>query len=83
MDAFQERWRGKLGQMSAADFVSAYADLEAIYDLSGRLGSFAMLNFSTDTGNPDYTAYMARIQDLDAELNQKIVFFYIRVERVG
>ncbi|MCE2471925.1 MAG: M3 family oligoendopeptidase [Anaerolineae bacterium] len=77
MDAFQERWRGKLGQMSAADFVSAYADLEAIYDLSGRLGSFAMLNFSTDTGNPDYTAYMARIQDLDAELNQKIVFFYI------
>ncbi len=77
MDAFQERWRGKLAQMSAADFVSAYADLEAIYDLSGRLGSFAMLNFSTDTGNPDYTAYMARIQDLDAELNQKIVFFYI------
>ncbi len=77
MDAFQERWRGKLAQMSAADFVSAYADLEAIYNLSGRLGSFAMLNFSTDTGNPDYTAYMARIQDLDAELNQKIVFFYI------
>ena len=77
MDTFQERWRGKLAQMSAADFVSAYADLEAIYDLSGRLGSFAMLNFSTDTGNPDYTAYMARIQDLDAELNQKLVFFYI------
>ena len=77
MDAFQARWRGKLAQMSAADFVSAYADLEAIYDLSGRLGSYAMLNFSTDTGNPDFTAYMARIQDLDAELNQKIVFFYI------
>ncbi len=77
MDAFQERWRGKLAQMSAADFVSAYAELETIYDLSGRLGSYAMLNFSTDTGNPDYTAYMARIQDLDAELNQKLVFFYI------
>jgi len=77
MDAFQQRWRGKLAQMNAADFVSAYADLEAIYDLSGRLGSYAMLNFSTDTGNPDYTAYMARIQDLDAELNQKLVFFYI------
>ena len=77
MDAFQQRWRGKLAAMSAADFVSAYAELEAIYDLSGRLGSYAMLNFSTDTGNPDYTAYMARIQDLDAELNQKIVFFYI------
>ena len=77
MDAFQARWRGKLAQMSAADFASAYAELEAIYDLSGRLGSFAMLNFSTDTGNPDYMAHMARIQDLDAELNQKLVFFYI------
>ena len=77
MDAFQARWRGKLAEMSAADFASAYTELEAIYDLSGRLGSFAMLNFSTDTGNPDYTAHVARIQDLDAELNQKIVFFYI------
>ena len=77
LDAFQARWRGRLAQMSAADFSSAYAELEAIYDLSGRLGSFAMLNFSTDTGNPNYMAHMARIQDLDAELNQKIVFFYL------
>ncbi|MYD11274.1 MAG: M3 family oligoendopeptidase [Chloroflexi bacterium] len=77
LDAFQARWRGRLAQMSAADFSSAYAELEAIYDLSGRLGSFAMLNFSTDTGNPDYMAHMAKIQDLDAELNQKIVFFYL------
>ena len=77
LEAFQERWRGKIADMTAANFVSAYADLEAIYDLSGRLGAYAFLNFSTDTGNPAFMAHVAKIQDLDAELNQKIVFFYI------
>ena len=41
VDAFQARYRGKVADMSAADFVSAYEALEAIYDLRGRLGSFA------------------------------------------
>ena len=77
LDSFQQRWRGNLAQMSAADYVSAFEDLEAIYDLSGRLGAYAFLNFSTDTGNPAYSAHVAKIQDLDAELNQKIVFFYL------
>ncbi len=77
LDSFQRRWRGNLAQMSAADYVSAFEDLEAIYDLSGRLGAYAFLNFSTDTGNPAFSAHVAKIQDLDAELNQKIVFFYL------
>ena len=77
LDAFQACWRGQVAAMSAADFVSAFEDLEAIYDLSGRLGAYAFLNFSTDTGNPAYSAHVAKIQDLDAELNQKIIFFYL------
>ena len=75
VDAFQARWRGKIAQMSAADFVSAYEALEAIYDLRGRLGAFAFLNFSTDTGNTDFQAAVARVEELEAALSQKLVFF--------
>ena len=75
VDAFQARWRGKVAEMSAVDFVSAYAAMEAIYDLRGRLGSFAFLNFSTDTGNTDYQAAVARVEELESALSQKMVFF--------
>lgn len=73
--AFQERFRGRLGQLRPDDFVAAYADMEAIYDLSGRLGSYAFLNFSTDTGHAGYQALVAKMQDLSAKISQMLVFF--------
>ncbi len=75
VDDFQGRWRGKIAEMSAADFRDAYQALETIYDMRGRLGSFAFLNFSTDTGNAAYQAAVARIEELEASLSQKLVFF--------
>ena len=75
VDAFQARWRGKVAEMNGSDFVSAYETMEAIYDLRGRLGSFAFLNFSTDTGNTDYQAAVARVEELESALSQKMVFF--------
>ncbi len=75
VEAFQARYRGKVAQMSAADFVSAYEAMEAIYDLRGRLGAFAFLNFSTDTADADYQAAVARVEELESALSQKMVFF--------
>lgn len=75
VDAFQARWRGKVAEMNPGDFVSAYVAMEAIYDLRGRLGSFAFLNFATDTGNTDYQAAVARVEELESALSQKMVFF--------
>lgn len=73
--AYQARWRGNVAQMRAADFVAAYREMEAIYDLRGRLGSYAFLNFSTDTGSAEFQAAVARVQELEAALSQKMVFF--------
>ena len=75
VDDFASQWRGQLSQMPAADFARAYEAMEAIQDLQGRLASFAFLNFSTDTGSSAYQALVAKMQDLDAELSQKLVFF--------
>ena len=74
-EAFQERYRGQLDKMGADDFVEAYEAMETIYDLSGRLESYAFLNFSTDTGDAAYQAFVARMQDLHAALSQTLVFF--------
>ena len=74
-DDFQGRYRGAVADMSAAEFAAAYETMEAIYDRRGRLESYAFLNFSTDTANRDYQAFVAKMQDLGAALSQKMVFF--------
>ena len=74
-DDFQGRYRGAAADMDAAEFAAAYEAMEAIYDRRGRLESYAFLNFSTDTANRDYQAFVAKMQDLGAALSQKMVFF--------
>ena len=83
VDEFQERWRGAVSRMSADDFVAAYKALETIYDLRGRLGAFAFLNFSTDTGDAAFQAAVARIEELEASLSQKLVFFDLEWNALG
>lgn len=73
--SFQSSWRGNVAQMTASDFAKAYQQMEAIYDLRGRLGAFAFLNFSTDTAQPAYQAAVARVEELESRLSQQMVFF--------
>lgn len=75
VDNFQNAYRGKLAEMTPAEYLEAYTATEAIYDLRGRLGSYASLNFSTDTGNTDYQKMMAKMQEVGSALSQKLVFF--------
>ena len=75
VDDFQRRYRGAVAGMSAAEFAAACEAMEAIYDRRGRLASYAFLNFSTDTANSGYQALVAKMQDLGAALEQKMVFF--------
>jgi oligoendopeptidase F len=74
-DDFAARWRGKVASMTAAEMVEAMGAMEAIYDLSGRVGSFAFLNFSTDTANPAWSALVQRVTEHGAALQQKLLFF--------
>lgn len=82
VDDFQQRYKGKVAEMTAQDFVAAYEALEAIYDIRGRLGSFASLNFSTDTGNAQYQGFMQKMSELGSQLSQKMVFFDLEWNQV-
>lgn len=81
VDDFVARYRGRIAQLSASDFVALYEALAAIYDLGGRLSAYASLNFSTATNEPKWGAFLQRIIELDSELEQKLVFF--ELEWVG
>lgn len=82
VDDFQNTYRGKLAEMTPTEYLEAYTATEAIYDLRGRLGSYASLNFSTDTGNSQYQAMIAKMQEVGSALSQKLVFFDLEWNQV-
>lgn len=73
--AFAERYRGRVAQLTAAEMVEAMQAMEAIQDLSGRISSYAGLEFSTDTVNPQFGALMQRVQEHGSQIAQQLLFF--------
>ncbi len=74
-DRFAERYRGRVASLSAAELAAALGEAEALNDLTGRLGSFASLQWATDTGNATYGALLQRIREASSLLHQKTLFF--------
>ena len=61
--------------ISAADFLRVIADLEEITKLIQRLGGFAELWFAEDTQNQSAQTLVARMEQMSAELSNRVLFF--------
>jgi oligoendopeptidase F len=73
--AFAERHRGQVAELGPEGLVDAMNELAAISDLAGRAGSYAMLNFTLDTGDPERGALMQRARELGAAIETQLLFF--------
>ena len=73
--AFAELHRGRLPDMDVAGLVEAMRELEAIYDLVGRAGSYAALWFAVDTRDPERGALLQQAQERGAEIETSLLFF--------
>ncbi len=71
---FREKYRGQLQTLSPKAFKEMLDEYEAILDLAGKIGSFAYLQWSTDTGNTEYGKQVAETNELSSEISQKLVF---------
>src|SRR3954465_2079927 len=60
---FAEAHPGRVGELDGPGPPAAMAELEAIVDLLGRAGSYAMLRFAVDTADPANGALLARVQE--------------------
>ncbi|MBA2240108.1 MAG: M3 family oligoendopeptidase [Solirubrobacterales bacterium] len=73
--SFAESHRGRVGELDAEQLASAMDDLEAIFDLLGRAGSFASLWFTVDTQDPERGALLQKVHERGAELETELLFF--------
>jgi oligoendopeptidase F len=73
--AFARAYAGKVSELDVAGLEEAMLELERIYDLVGRAGSYASLRFSTDTADPSRGALLQRVQERGTEVETKLLFF--------
>ncbi len=72
---FATRYHGHIGELDAPGLLDAIREYEAIAVESDKIGSFAHLIYSTDTGNPRYGALVQKVTEFGAQLSQSLVFF--------
>ena len=76
-DEYAAKYRGRVAQLDAEEMVDALVEEEAIEDFAGRIGSFAFLNYATDTADPKLGALVQKITEYNAQLSQKLMFFQL------
>jgi oligoendopeptidase F len=73
--AFAERYAGKLAELDGAGLAEAMRELGAIYELVGRVGTYAGLRFSTDTADPANGALLQLVQERETAIETRLLFF--------
>jgi oligoendopeptidase F len=81
-DEFAAKYRGKVATLDSEEMVDALIEQEAIADASGRIGSFAFLNYATDTADPKLGALVQKITEAGSQLSQKLLFFDLEWKEV-
>ena len=73
--AFAATYAGTIAELDAAGLAAAMHELAAINELIGKAGSFASLQFSTDTADPARGALLQLVQERATEIETKLLFF--------
>ena len=74
-DAFAAEYAGKLDGIDGPGLATAMRELGALQELVGRVGSFAMLEFSVDTADPANGARLAKVQERGTAIETTLLFF--------
>jgi oligoendopeptidase F len=82
-DNFNQTYRERVAELSPAEFAEALHNYEEIAGLLGKLGSYAYLNWSTNTENPQLGKLLQQMNELSSEVNQKLVFFDVEWLKVS
>ncbi len=74
-DAFAAAHAGRVDQLDGPGLATAMRELGHLQELVGRVGSFAMLEFSTDTAEPVNGARLAKVQERGTAIETTLLFF--------
>lgn len=71
----QNSYKERVASLNSADLLKLVSRLEKLATLRGRLSTFAFLNFTTQTHNPEAGAFLQRIREEGSKTSKCTVFF--------
>ena len=85
-EAFEERWKGKLGAEAAkadgGNFADAIKEFEALDELLGRIASYAGLYYYGDTTDPKRKKLFGDVQQKLTDASTHLIFFSLELNRI-
>lgn len=80
---FEADFKGKLdGLAKNGGLVKAIVAYEDLGDLTGRIGSFAYLNYVQNTADPDRAKFLGDTQETLTNLSTATIFFSLELNRI-
>src|SRR5437588_8196850 len=73
--SFADSYARRVAELDADQLQVAMGELAEIEELVGRAGSYASLQFATDTAAPKRGALLQRVQERATEIETKVLFF--------
>jgi oligoendopeptidase F len=81
--AFEADYKGRLeGLAREGGLVEAVRRMEALSDLTGRLGSFAYLQYAQKTTDPDRAKFLGDLSQALTDLSSGLIFFELELNRI-
>ena len=78
-ESLSQQYSQKVAGLNADEMLLLVSQLEAIDTLVSKLGTFAYLHFSTQTGSDEASAFLQRVEELAADVGRLTVFFSLEI----
>lgn len=79
---FQQRYKGRLAELSGETFGEALAEYERISEIFGRLLSFAQLRLSQNVSDGERARFNQSISERITEISTQTLFFTLELNRL-
>ena len=80
--ALQDRWQGRLANVSADDLATVIGEYEYLLEQLGRVQSHAQLLFAANTAEPEIARHHQSMREIAAEIHAKILFVELELARL-
>ncbi|MFD1254437.1 Oligoendopeptidase F, plasmid [Devosia equisanguinis] len=80
---FEAAYKGKLLDLTrSGGLIKAIKDSETLGDLTGRIGSYAFLQYAQNSTNPDRAKFMGDTNEALTALSTRVLFFELELNRI-
>lgn len=81
---FEADYKGRLAELTkSGQLIKAIKDSETLGDLTGRIGSFAFLQYAQRSTDPDRAKFMGDTNEALTNLSTRVLFFELELNRIA